>query len=122
MINTYPYIGPGTRWSVEDATAVDFMNLSRQNVDHVYEALNTIMDTDAADGVITGAVTGTLAMHIDAVMSILVAAGLTWTLGWWQSGDGRWWLLVNTADVPTFARADAEFYIPTGDISDVPTS
>jgi hypothetical protein len=46
-----------------------------------------------------------------------------WSLGWFKSGSGatvRWWLLGNTADVDTFARADAEFYIPTGDIADVP--
>lgn len=43
-----------------------------------------------------------------------------WSLGWFKSSDGRWWLLGNAADVDTFARADAEFYIPTGDIADVP--
>ena len=56
MANTYPYIGPGTRWNEEDATAEDFMNVSRQDADHVHEALNTIMDSDAADGTLLPAV------------------------------------------------------------------
>lgn len=56
MVNTYPYFGPGTRWVVTDATAEDYLNVARQNTDHLHEALNTIMDTDAADGVITGSV------------------------------------------------------------------
>jgi|TARA_R110000787_G_scaffold66468_1_gene149280 hypothetical protein len=46
-----------------------------------------------------------------------------WSLGWFKSGSGateRWWLLGNTANVDTFTRAQAEFYIPTGDIADVP--
>ena len=43
-----------------------------------------------------------------------------WSLGWFKSSDGRWWLLGNTANVDTFTRAQAEFYIPTGDIADVP--
>jgi hypothetical protein len=51
-----------------------------------------------------------------------VASGTTWSFGWWQSSNGQWWLLGNTADADTFTRAEAEFYIPTGDISDVPSS
>ena len=51
-----------------------------------------------------------------------VASGTTWSFGWWQSSNGQWWLLGNTAEVDTFTRAQAEFYIPTGDIADVPSS
>jgi hypothetical protein len=51
-----------------------------------------------------------------------VASGTTWSFGWWQSSNGQWWLLGNTAEVDTFTRAEAEFYIPTGDINDVPSS
>ena len=61
-------------------------------------------------------------MSIAAPMKVTVASGVVWTLGWWQSSDGRWWLLGNTANVSSFARGDAEFYIPTGDIADVPSS
>jgi hypothetical protein len=51
MANTYTYSGPGTRWAEGDPTSEDKLNIARINLDHVYEALNTIMDTDAADGV-----------------------------------------------------------------------
>ena len=61
-------------------------------------------------------------MSIAAPMKVTVASGVVWTLGWWQSSDGRWWLLGNTANVSSFARGDAEFYIPTGDMADVPSS
>jgi hypothetical protein len=45
-----------------------------------------------------------------------------WSKGWWQSSDGRWWDLGNTADATSFTRGDAEFYAPTGNILDVPLS
>jgi hypothetical protein len=61
-------------------------------------------------------------MHISAPMRVQVDGSTIWTMGWWQAGNGQWFLLVNTADVTSFTRADAEFYIPTGDIADVPTS
>ena len=51
-----------------------------------------------------------------------VASGTTYSFGWWQSSNGQWWLLGNTAEVDVFTRAQAEFYIPTGDINDVPSS
>jgi len=77
----------------------------------------------ATVGTITsGTWSADLAMRVGAPMKILVDASTTWTLGWWKSTDNRWWLLGNTADVSSFTRADAEFYIPTGDIADVPSS
>ncbi|MFH1636171.1 MAG: LamG domain-containing protein [Chloroflexota bacterium] len=54
MVNPYIFTGPGTRWSQEDPTAEDYMNVSRVNVDHVYTALNLIMDTNADTGLVTG--------------------------------------------------------------------
>jgi hypothetical protein len=45
MANTYTYSGPATRWSEGDPTAVDYLNVSRVNADHLYEALNTIINT-----------------------------------------------------------------------------
>ena len=51
-----------------------------------------------------------------------VASGTTYSFGWWQSSNGQWWLLGNAACASTFTRAEAEFYIPTGDINDVPSS
>ncbi|MDA0777811.1 MAG: hypothetical protein O3C19_01950 [Bacteroidetes bacterium] len=61
-------------------------------------------------------------MYADMPLKIGATAGTTWTIGWWQSSNGQWWLLGNTTDASTFTRSDAEFYIPTGDILDVPTS
>lgn len=69
-----------------------------------------------------GIIGGGLEMHIGATLKMLVAASTVWSLGWWQSSDNRWWLLGNTADVSSFSRANAEFYIPTADINDVPAS
>jgi hypothetical protein len=62
MANTYTYSGPGTRWAEGDPTSEDKLNIARINLDHVYEALNTIMDTDAADGVVTGTVSGAVTL------------------------------------------------------------
>lgn len=119
MANSFTYSGPGTRWAAEEATDEAKLNIARINIDHVHEALNTITNTDAADGVLTSADYG---MRIDNPFHIEVADGVVWTLGWWQSSDTRWWLLGNTADVTSFTRGQAEFYIPTATLQDVPTS
>ena len=152
MANTYTYSGPATRWSEGDPTAVDYLNVSRVNADHLYEALNTIITTASITaGAATALKNGTTAttqspsdnstkiattayadaaapsyqtMRIGDTFKIEVSTSpqVIWSLGWFKSSDGRWWLLGNTANVDTFARADAEFYIPTGDINDVPSS
>ena len=84
------------------------------------EALTEAMTINSAQEV--GIAGGGLAMHIAAPLKMVVAASTVWTLGWWKSADNRWWLLGNTADVASFSRANAEFYIPTADIADVPSS
>jgi hypothetical protein len=84
------------------------------------ETLTSAMTINSAQEV--GISGGGLEMHISAPLKMLIAASTVWTLGWWQSSDNRWWLLGNTADVSSFVRGDAEFYIPTGNISDVPSS
>ena len=152
MANTYTYSGPATRWSEGDPTAVDYLNVSRVNADHLYEALNTIITTASIPaGAATALKNGTTAttqsagdnstklattayadaaapsyqtMRIGDTFKIEVSTSpqVIWSLGWFKSSDGRWWLLGNTANVDSFARADAEFYIPTGDINDVPSS
>ena len=152
MANTYTYSGPATRWSEGDPTAVDYLNVSRVNADHLYEALNTIITTASITaGAATALKNGTTAttqsaganstklattayadaaapsyqtMRIGDTFKIEVSTSpqVIWSLGWFKSSDGRWWLLGNTANVDSFARADAEFYIPTGDINDVPSS
>ena len=113
MANSHTWPGTSLRWLLKQATTIGRLNVARIGMDHLHEALNKIMDTAAADG---------LNFSVAAPLKVEVSAGTIWTLGWWQSGDGRWWLLGNTADVASFTRADAEFYIPTGDISDVPAS
>ena len=55
-------------------------------------------------------------------LHIEVSSGVIWSGGWWQSADGQWWWLWHAADVPSFTRAQANFYIPWGDIRDVPTT
>ena len=152
MANTYTYSGPATRWSEGDPTAVDYLNVSRVNADHLYEALNTIITTASITaGAATALKNGTTAttqsagdnstklattayadaaapsyqtMRIGDTFKIEVSTSpqVIWSLGWFKSSDGRWWLLGNTANVDSFARADEEFYIPTGDINDVPSS
>ena len=152
MANSYTYSGPATRWSEGDPTAVDYLNVSRVNADHLYEALNTIITTASITaGAATALKNGTTAttqsagdnstklattayadaaapsyqtMRIGDTFKIEVSTSpqVIWSLGWFKSSDGRWWLLGNTANVDSFARADAEFYIPTGDINDVPSS
>ena len=152
MANTYTYSGPATRWSEGDPTAVDYLNVSRGNADHLYEALNTIITTASITaGAATALKNGTTATtqsagdnstklattaHADAAapsyqtmrigdtfkIEVSTSPQVIWSLGWFKSSDGRWWLLGNTANVDSFARADAEFYIPTGDINDVPSS
>ena len=113
MANPYATWVKGVRRTAQQAWTVARSNLANIGLDYTTSALEVIMDLDAADG---------LNMSVAAALKIEAAPGVIWTLGWWQSADGRWWLLGNTADVTSFARADAEFYIPTENISDVPTS
>lgn len=53
---------------------------------------------------------------------ITVAAGVVWTLGFWQSSTQGWYLLGKMAEVASFIRSEADFYIPLQNIADVPTS
>jgi hypothetical protein len=121
MANTYTYTGPGERFAAGEPTDEAAFNLTRANIDHLYESLNTVTDTDEADGVL---LTGTQAMRIGDPMRVEVSAGVVWTIGWWQAANGTWWLLGNTADVASFTRAQAEFYIPNRKVvaTEVPTS
>lgn len=77
-------------------------------------------DVDHDFDVSTG--TGYHKMMVASPQHIEVASGVIWTWGWWQDATGGWWLLVNTAEVASFSRANADFYIPNGSISDVPAS
>jgi len=112
-VNPYTYHGPGERWSLQQATAQDRMNVARENADYLYTALSEIIDLDDADG---------LNCHVDAPLHLVVATDTVWSFGWWQAEDTTWWWLAVADDVESFERADADFYIPTGDINDVPAS
>jgi hypothetical protein len=52
MANTYAYTTPGTRWVVGDPTSKTKLDISRINNDHLHEALNTIMSSSAAAGLL----------------------------------------------------------------------
>ena len=78
------------------------------------------LENDHNFDIFTG--TGYHKMRIDSPMHIEVDSSTVWSMGWWESGNGQWWLLINTADVASFVRADAEMYLRAGDIRDVPAS
>ena len=63
-----------------------------------------------------------LRASIDDPLHFEVADGVVWSHGWWQSTDNRWWWLWKAADVASFSRQQADFYIPLGSLSDVPAS
>ena len=62
------------------------------------------------------------ACRIDAPMHWKVDSSTIWSVGWWQSANDQWWLLVDTSNADSFVRSEADFYIPLGDIRDVPSS
>lgn len=45
MPNTYLYTGPGTRYTVGDPTSKTLLDITRTNVDHVQEAVASILDS-----------------------------------------------------------------------------
>jgi len=114
MANSETFTSDRTVTSGNPTKALDHDELAN-NTDYVEEALAVIMDPAAADG---------LNFSVGAALKIEVSAGTIWTLGFWQAADGRWFLLGNTASVASFTRAQAEFWIPLGDINDpaLPTS
>ena len=147
--NTYTYGSLGERWVVETPTSKANLDISRVKADANRWTLTQLLDDPddspfaLADGttattqsagdnstkIATTAYADAAApsyqtMRIGDTFKIEVSTSpqVIWSLGWFQSSDGRWWLLGNTANVDSFARADAEFYIPTGDINDVPSS
>ena len=69
-----------------------------------------------------GATGAPLPGSIAQPLHLEVASGVVWSGGWWQGANGLWWWPWHAADVPSFTRAEATFYIPWGDIRDVPTA
>lgn len=88
---------------------------------------NTEFNRETSDEDHDFAISGGTGYHrcsIDNPMHIIVETGgpTVWTGGWWLGSDTRWYWLFNTADVASFSRADAEFYIQARPISEVPAS
>ena len=107
-----------------DALTVTIGNPTRKS-DYDSVADNTEFNRTTADqdhdfDISTG--TGDHKLRVGEPMHIQVDASTVWTLGMWQSADTRWWLLGNTADVASFTREQAEFYIALGNVNDVPTA
>ena len=120
MANPFATWVKNIRFSVQNPWILAKANLANIGLDYVTSALEKIIDLDAANGTLVSATV--FQEHVAAPKKVKVDAGTTWTEGWWQAGNGSWWYLGNTADVASFARGDAEFYMPTGDILDVPLS
>lgn len=112
MANSYTYVAD-LRVTVKTPTKASEMNRALINVDHAVEALNILIDSDDALGM-KGSIADPVKIKVDATT--------TWSAGWWEDSGGGWWYLVHTADVASFTRAQATFYIPTGSINDVPAS
>jgi hypothetical protein len=107
----------GINVSVGDAILASHTNSLADNTEFNREA----SDQDHDFAISTG--TGDHKCRIGEPMHMQVDATTVWTVGWWEDAAGAWWLLVNTADVASFARGDADFYIPTnGAIGDVPAA
>lgn len=112
MANPYTYGALEQRWVVGDATTISRLNVARVQTDHLKYALNQLLDTtNPEDG---------LNMAASSPMHLVVSVGVVWSVGWWQASGGTWWLLVREAEVASFTRAQADRYIPTGSIDDVP--
>ena len=104
---------------IEDGSAEDEVDVTIGNGSASVVSLpgNISITGDASVG-------GILSLNaaIASPLKLEVTSGTVWSLGWFNASDGSWWLLGRTADVASFSRAQANFYIPTGSISDVPAS
>ena len=106
----------GLSVSVGDYTKASDYNKLVSDVEYVRDLADINHDFDISTG------TGYHRSAVGDPMHWRVAESTVWSAGWWQAGDGSWWLLVRAAEVSSFVRADADFYLPTGEIGDVPAS
>jgi hypothetical protein len=88
----------------------------RQSLEYLRTLSHADHDFDPATG------TGYHRQSVAAPQHVMVASGVVWSVGWWRAGDGSWWQLVKAAQVSSFTRATADFYLRTGALDDVPTS
>ena len=109
-----------------DVITYDIVSTSNRDIEFRPHGTGKVYATSlTADSISAGIFVGgtqSITGYADNPLHWTVTAGVTWTFGWWQSSNSQWWLLGNTTQAGTFTRAQAEFYIPTGDIADVPTS
>ena len=136
-MNIYTYHGPGERWLEGQPTAEDRLNVARENNDHLYSALNTIMDTDLADGILLpvgGLDLNGTNLVIDAdgdsvlyaaaddeiVLKVGNAERLRWLMGGTQVTDDQWYglgaaagrlVFDSTATPDTITVADATLVV-----------
>ena len=111
----------GRRKNAGDPTIVDDANTGYETTDGLQELSDVDHDYDEVTG--TGyhyaqEGSGCRPMH----MKVKTNAGAdgVFLLAWWQSADGSWWHLGRATGGTSFVRGDADFYMPTGDILDVP--
>ena len=112
----------------EQATRYYWARAAQSEEDSVREPdADTSTVTATAQGLLTaaakpGASGSPIPNTLTDPLHIEVSSGVIWSGGWWQDASGQWWWLWHAADVPSFTRAQAHFYIPWGDIRDVPTT
>ena len=99
------------RWNGEPTTNAE-LNKAREFCDWLYDRIVPLM----------GGTAGVLTCTIAAPLKIEVYSGTIWSFGFWQAADSGWWLLGRQANVSSFTRGQANFYIPLNDIADVPSS
>ena len=114
MPNPYGTYTYDERYAAQQSWTQSRANSALQKSDYLAAALATLVDPDFPEE--------GLRCSIADPMHVEVASGVVWSCGWWQSADGRWWWLWKAADVTSLTRSDADFYIPTGDLRNVPTT
>ena len=114
MPNSYGTYTYDERYSAQQTWTQTRANKALQKSDYLAEALSKIIDPDYPEE--------GFRLSIADPLHVEVSSGVVWTCGWWQSADGRWWWLWKVGDVASFTRGEADFYIPTGGIDDVPSS
>ena len=82
MPNSYGPYTKDTRYTPAKPWKESKANQALVFTDYLHEALESIMDTNAADGVITGTVSGTLTARWDAPLKLVNSngAGKAWSL------------------------------------------
>jgi len=102
--------------NIGDYTKASDHDKLRQSIEYLRTAADVDHDFD------TTTASGYHRASVGVPLHLRVDASTVWSCGWWQSSDGRWWWLYKAGEVASFTRAEADFYVATGDIDDVPSS